>query len=141
MDRAEANSTNNSTLDSSDYSIYLTEFMWIVILPIFTTLGNLLVVAAIGGTNRLRRKATNRLILSLAISDLCIGVFIMPLAIVKLIYNGWPLPRMVCHFFHATDVFASTASICMNFFLPFESKLTKKGGLKFFTLSLFLYPR
>ena len=82
----------------------------LVLLVILTVVGNSLVVIAIGRFKELRT-VTNYMILSLAIADLAIGVFVMPINISNEVLHYWPLGQPMCDLWHSVDVLASTASI------------------------------
>ncbi|XP_054276927.1 probable G-protein coupled receptor No18 [Macrosteles quadrilineatus] len=82
-----------------------------VTLIIVTVVGNVLIIAAVITTRRLRT-VTNCFVMSLAIADWLVGIFVMPLAVTKHLNNGkWILGRMVCIVWVSCDVCVSTASI------------------------------
>lgn len=73
--------------------------------------GNLLVIFAILGDQRMRSSVTNLLIMNLALSDLIIMVACVP-DIVQFIENkGWKLGLPLCKALRFTEVFALYASV------------------------------
>jgi hypothetical protein len=82
---------------------------WLSFVCILTLLGNLLVVLAVLRESSLHC-ATYYYIVSLALADLCVGVLVIPLAILFELLQP-PPSRLLCHLWHITDVGASTASI------------------------------
>ncbi|XP_035691705.1 probable G-protein coupled receptor No18 [Branchiostoma floridae] len=82
----------------------------IIAIIVMTILGNLLVCTAVFMERSLRR-VQNWFIASLAVSDLSVGLVIMPPALVKELMGYWYFGRVMCEVFLALDVFACTASI------------------------------
>ncbi|EGK97179.1 AGAP004453-PC [Anopheles gambiae str. PEST] len=88
----------------------------LVLFPILTLFGNVLVILAVC-RERTLQTVTNYFIVSLAIADLLVAVVVMPFAVyvlVSLIHqvNGaWTLPNFACDFYIAMDVICSTSSI------------------------------
>ena len=96
-----------------------------------TILGNLVVILAVSLVRKLQT-ASNILIVSLAVSDILVGILIMPLAMGKLFpscrplisfvvvlvleisNNNWILGSVMCDIWTSTDVFLCTSSI-LNF--------------------------
>ena len=82
---------------------------WLCFVCVLTLLGNVLVVLAVFREASLH-SATYYYIVSLALADLCVGVLVIPLAIVFELVHPSP-GRFLCHLWHISDVGASTASI------------------------------
>ncbi|NXO74025.1 DRD5L protein, partial [Phainopepla nitens] len=77
-----------------------------------TLLGNALVCLAILRFRHLRNKVTNWFVLSLAISDLCVGLLVMPWKAVTEVAGGsWIFGSRFCATWVAFDIMCSTASI------------------------------
>ncbi|KAG8264697.1 hypothetical protein J6590_004704 [Homalodisca vitripennis] len=75
------------------------------------TVGNMLIIAAVITTRRLRT-VTNCFVLSLAIADWLVGFFVMPLAVTKHLNKGkWILGQGLCIIWVFCDVCVCTASI------------------------------
>nr|XP_032814066.1 trace amine-associated receptor 13c-like [Petromyzon marinus] len=75
-----------------------------------TVLGNLLIVGAVASTRQLRTRA-NALALSLAVSDLLIGLLIMPVRMLGTVYQCWFLDEVLCHVAYFVDYTLTTTSI------------------------------
>jgi 5-hydroxytryptamine receptor 7 len=84
------------------------------LMTMITIVGNLVVILSVCLVRKLRT-ASNILIVSLAVSDVLVGLFIMPLAMVLEIFNNeWKLGSIMCDLWTSTDVLLCTASI-LNF--------------------------
>lgn len=79
-------------------------------LSIFTVCGNILVLYAIQ-TEKNLRTVSNLFILSLAVADLSVGLFVMPLSATMVISGRWLFSSAVCKMWLSIDYVASTASI------------------------------
>lgn len=73
-------------------------------------LGNLLVILAVLQVHKLRTPS-NYLIMSLALSDLLVGLVVMPLAIKYELLGVWVLGQTACSMWVTLDVTLSTSSI------------------------------
>ena len=82
---------------------------WLIFICFLTLLGNVLVILAVYRETSLH-SATYYYIVSLAVADLCVGVIVIPLAILFELTTPQPFD-FLCHLWHVTDVCASTASI------------------------------
>ncbi|XP_066297732.1 alpha-2C adrenergic receptor-like [Branchiostoma lanceolatum] len=82
----------------------------IVTIILLTVFGNVLVCMAVFMERSVQR-VQNWFIASLAISDLAVGIVIMPPALVYELMGYWYFGRVMCEVFLALDVFACTASI------------------------------
>ncbi|NXC45995.1 DRD5L protein, partial [Penelope pileata] len=77
-----------------------------------TLAGNALVCLAVLRFRHLRTKVTNWFVLSLAVSDLCVAVLVMPWKAVTEVAGGsWPFGSRFCDTWVAFDIMCSTASI------------------------------
>ncbi|XP_015683258.1 5-hydroxytryptamine receptor 2B [Protobothrops mucrosquamatus] len=109
-----------NTSDLSDGSAQINPGEWnmlrwaglltlIVIIP--TIGGNILVILAVSLEKKLQY-ATNYFLMSLAVADLLVGLFVMPIALLTLLFETpWPLPAYLCPAWLFLDVLFSTASI------------------------------
>lgn len=79
-------------------------------LALAACLGNILVVLSVC-TNRRLRTVTNFYVVSLAISDLCVSILVMPLGIVVELTGKWPFGSVLCEIWVSCDVMLCTASI------------------------------
>lgn len=75
-----------------------------------TAVGNLLVCLSVCLVRKLRR-APNFLLVSLAVSDLCVALLVEPLALHYELVGEWRLGRAACDMWVAADVTCCTASI------------------------------
>ena len=106
----EVNSSNYSIRGQDAAVTRRPLYLCLLVIPAFAIFGNLVVIIAIVKHRKLHT-VTNYMILSLAVSDLIMGVATMPVAIVYLYLQEWLFGRVTCHLWHSSDVFASTASI------------------------------
>ncbi|XP_078725557.1 trace amine-associated receptor 365-like [Lampetra fluviatilis] len=77
---------------------------------VITILSNLLIVSAVALFRQLQTQA-NALALSLAVSDLLVGVVIMPLSLNKSVYKCWFYAPLLCHVHFFCDYWFTTASV------------------------------
>ncbi|CAH4037062.1 5-hydroxytryptamine receptor 1-like [Pieris brassicae] len=75
-----------------------------------TIVGNILVCVAVCLVRKLRRPS-NYLIVSLAVSDLCVAIMVMPVAMVYDLMGSWPFGPVICDFWVSSDVLSCAASI------------------------------
>jgi len=91
------------------YNLYV--IFWLVAL-VFGLMGNVLVIVAFIQTKTLRKSVTNFFVTSLAVSDLLVVVFIMPIKIHQALHNqGFCTSLEVCKIYYTTDVTFFVASI------------------------------
>ena len=74
-------------------------------LSVFTVCGNILVLYAIQ-TEKYLRTVSNLFILSLAIADLAVGLFVMPLNAANIIAGRWPFSSVICKMWLSIDYVA-----------------------------------
>lgn len=75
-----------------------------------TVIGNILVCVAVCLVKKLRRPY-NYLIVSLAVSDICVALLVMPLATAYEIIGVWTFGPVMCNVWVSFDVLSCTASI------------------------------
>ncbi|XP_076249505.1 5-hydroxytryptamine receptor 7 isoform X2 [Calliopsis andreniformis] len=75
-----------------------------------TVIGNTLVIVAVFLVKKLR-KPCNYLVVSLAVSDLCVALLVMPMALLNEIFGNWSFGAFICDFWVSFDVLSCTASI------------------------------
>lgn len=107
------NTLNHIYNDDSGYSqadiIIITIILVIIIVG--TIIGNILVCVAVCLVRKLRRPC-NYLLVSLAVSDLCVAILVMPMAMAIEINKGkWIFGEIVCNLWVSFDVLSCTASI------------------------------
>ncbi|GMR58827.1 hypothetical protein PMAYCL1PPCAC_29022 [Pristionchus mayeri] len=82
------------------------------LLNLTVVLGNFVVIFVVLFDRKLRVVTTNKFIASLAISDLLVGIVVMPLSLYSKIYKDeWNLGFTWCQLHLVSGVFSSTASI------------------------------
>ncbi|CAF0829490.1 unnamed protein product [Brachionus calyciflorus] len=114
-----SNLTNLTTIDDSDnpWNLFSTILLSLILIPIIlaTLIGNLLVIIAVVIVRKLHAQdnANNILIVSLAVSDLLVGVLVMPFGYYVNISkdNKWYLGAILCDLWTLSDVLLCTASI------------------------------
>ncbi|CAF0925432.1 unnamed protein product [Adineta steineri] len=84
--------------------------LFLLFFSIIGILGNLLVCLAIVTERRLQNR-TNWFLFSLALADMLISGFVIPLAVVKEFTGYWILGPVLCDFWIFLDVCSSTSSI------------------------------
>ncbi|XP_052803177.1 dopamine D2-like receptor [Mya arenaria] len=82
----------------------------LLLFPVFTVFGNILVVLSIYRERSLRH-VTNYFICSLAVADILVAVIVMPPAVFMEVTKYWSLSDELCDAWVAFDVMACTASI------------------------------
>ncbi|CAG7819108.1 unnamed protein product [Allacma fusca] len=105
---------NNVTSDAGDISLDWTDFALVFLFCCIiagTVIGNTLVIAAVATTRRLRT-VTNCFVMSLAVADWLVGMFVMPPKVgLHLVDNKWHLGRILCELWISLDILLCTASI------------------------------
>ncbi|XP_054086329.1 dopamine D2-like receptor isoform X2 [Zeugodacus cucurbitae] len=104
---------------SNDYSLgnkltHHHDYEWIFLCVIFFIfaggLGNMLVCLAVARDKKLQN-VTNYFLFSLAIADLLVSLFVMPLGAIPAFLGYWPLGFVWCNIYVTCDVLACSSSI------------------------------
>jgi 5-hydroxytryptamine receptor 7 len=105
---------SSDNVDSDDESriTIQTILISIILLAVIlgTIIGNILVCVAVCLVRKLRRPC-NYLLVSLAVSDLCVAVLVMPTALLYEILEDWSFGKLFCDIWVSFDVLSCTASI------------------------------
>lgn len=83
----------------------------VIVIILVIILGNALVVVAIARDRRNLGGLQNWFIASLAVADLLVGLFIMPLSLTNELMGHWVFGDAMCQLWLSTDVLLCTASI------------------------------
>lgn len=103
---------SNTTENLFKYTPFQTGILCLIFVVIIfgTIVGNVLVCVAVCLVRKLRRPS-NYLVVSLAVSDLCVAILVMPIAVFDEIRTEWPFGEVVCQMWVSFDVLCCTASI------------------------------
>jgi len=99
-------------------------------LALLTCVGNAMVIHAIR-TEKSLRKVSNLFIMSLAVADLVVGVFVMPFSAAYVLTDRWYLGDWMCDAWLSIDYTASTASILNLFVLSLDRYWSITSPLKY----------
>lgn len=105
------NEDNEDDVDGSSKTLQMVFISIILLAVIFgTIIGNILVCIAVCLVRKLRRPC-NYLLVSLAVSDLCVAVLVMPTALLYEVLEEWRFGTLFCDIWVSFDVLSCTASI------------------------------
>ncbi|XP_059152890.1 5-hydroxytryptamine receptor 4-like [Physella acuta] len=94
-----------------DNPVRLTISAVLISVPILTMFGNCVVILAVA-THRKLRTITNAFVVSLALADMCVALFVMPFSIYQQLNNKvWHLGPELCMLSSSLDVMMCTVSI------------------------------
>ncbi|XP_055699282.1 D(2) dopamine receptor A-like isoform X2 [Phlebotomus papatasi] len=109
-------SSNIASTPSTDFPLrvfnrnYDWSFLFVIIFIFAGGLGNILVCLAVALDRKLQN-VTNYFLLSLAIADLLVSLFVMPLGAIPGFLGYWPFGLTWCNIYVTCDVLACSASI------------------------------
>ncbi|KAL2094532.1 hypothetical protein ACEWY4_009251 [Coilia grayii] len=110
-----------------------TAIKWVVLVAfiVLTIGGNMLVCLAVGTSRRLHRVA-NCFVVSLAVTDLLLGLLVLPLSATLELRDGhWPLGGALCNIYISMDVMLCTASILTLLAISVDRYLAISGPLRY----------
>lgn len=106
----------------------------LAIIIIVTICGNVVVCLAVG-LNRRLRTLTNCFIVSLAVTDLMLGLLVQPFAAMYEVSNHiWNLSHTFCDIYNSLDVMLCTASILNLFMISLDRYYAVTAPLRYTTL-------
>uniref|UniRef100_A0A8C4HFH2 Histamine H2 receptor n=1 Tax=Dicentrarchus labrax TaxID=13489 RepID=A0A8C4HFH2_DICLA len=105
------------------------------LLILLTVGGNVLVCLAVCASRRLRC-LTNCFILSLAVTDLLLGLLVLPFSALLQLNDDWPLGPVFCNFYISMDVMLCTASILTLLAISVDRYLAVTMPLRYASLVL-----
>uniref|UniRef100_A0A3Q3F4Q7 Histamine H2 receptor n=1 Tax=Labrus bergylta TaxID=56723 RepID=A0A3Q3F4Q7_9LABR len=123
---------------SGNLAIMLSNVMLGVLLSfliLLTVSGNVLVCLAVCASRRLRC-LTNCFIVSLAVTDLLLGLLVLPFSALLLLNSEWPLGPVFCNFYISMDVMLCTASILTLLVISVDRYLAVTMPLRYASLVL-----
>ncbi|CAD5221741.1 unnamed protein product [Bursaphelenchus xylophilus] len=83
----------------------------VVCMIIATLVGNIMVCLAVILVRKLKAQPANLLLVSLAVADFSVGLFVMPIALVVILEDKWILGRTICLLWTSADLMLCSASI------------------------------
>ncbi|XP_036740707.1 histamine H2 receptor [Manis pentadactyla] len=105
--------TSSCCLESTPVRITVSVILTVLIL--ITVAGNVVVCLAVG-LNRRLRNLTNCFIVSLAVTDLLLGLLVLPFSAFYQLSCKWDFGKVFCNIYTSLDVMLCTASI-LNLFM------------------------
>ncbi|XP_071773403.2 histamine receptor H2a [Centroberyx gerrardi] len=105
------------------------------LLILLTIGGNVLVCLAVCASRRLRC-LTNCFIVSLAVTDLLLGILVLPFSALNLLSDDWPLGPTFCNLYICMDVMLCTASILTLLAISVDRYLAVTMPLRYASLVL-----
>ncbi|XP_053974405.1 alpha-1D adrenergic receptor isoform X1 [Hylaeus volcanicus] len=104
-------------------------FLFVAVFIVAGGLGNILVCLAVGLDRRLHN-VTNYFLLSLAVADLLVSLFVMPLGAIQGFLGYWPFGVHWCNVYVTCDVLACSASIMHMCFISLGRYLGIRNPLR-----------
>uniref|UniRef100_H2TNF3 Histamine H2 receptor n=1 Tax=Takifugu rubripes TaxID=31033 RepID=H2TNF3_TAKRU len=118
---------------SPNHTVVLGVLLSLIIL--LTVGGNVLVCLAVCASRRLRC-LTNCFIVSLAATDLLLGLLVLPFSALLQLSDDWPLGPVFCNFYISMDVMLCTASILTLLVISVDRYLAVTMPLRYASLVL-----
>lgn len=117
-----------SCLDSATFKISVSVALTVLIL--LTIAGNVVVCLAVG-LNRRLRSLTNCFIVSLAATDLLLGLLVLPFSAVYQLSCRWSFGPVFCNIYTSLDVMLCTASILNLFMISLDRYCAVTAPLRY----------
>ena len=104
----------------------------LILIDLSILIGNILVIKAASTSIKLRRHKTNIFIINLAVSDLLLGIIVLPLSISNQVLNRrWLFGDVLCKIWLATDVLLCTASILNLTVISFDRYVAIRNPIRY----------
>ncbi|XP_002742354.2 putative G-protein coupled receptor No18 [Saccoglossus kowalevskii] len=105
--------TMYTALPKDDFPLWevVISAVFMLLLLITIAIGNIFVIVAVN-TQRALQQVQNYFLVSLAVADLTIALFVLPFAIANHIIGYWVFGYVFCDFYTTSDLICCTASIC-----------------------------
>ncbi|CAF1625341.1 unnamed protein product [Rotaria magnacalcarata] len=119
---------------SSSSPMFISIFLGIILftITIWTILGNILVILAFIIDKQIRQGGmSNYLIINLAISDLLLGVAVLPFSASYSTFGIWYFGKFLCEIWLAIDVLCSTASIWGLLMIAFDRYIATNYPIRY----------
>ncbi|XP_071382498.1 trace amine-associated receptor 1-like [Centroberyx affinis] len=100
-------------------SVRVSLYLFLGVMVVLTVCGNVLVVMSVAQFKQLHTP-TNYLILSLAVSDLLLGLLVMVPSMIRCVETCWYFGDVFCKVYNSADVLLSTASILNLSFISID---------------------
>ncbi|KAI1898617.1 hypothetical protein AGOR_G00074230 [Albula goreensis] len=97
---------------------------------VMTVFGNVVVCLAVGASRKLRC-VTNCFIVSLAVTDLLLGLLVLPFSAIMELTGEWPLGAIFCNIYVSMDVMLCTASILNLFAISVDRYFAVTAPLRY----------
>ncbi|XP_066507734.1 trace amine-associated receptor 13c-like [Hoplias malabaricus] len=113
-------------------SSYILLFIVLSCISVCTVFLNLLVIISISHFKQLHTP-TNLIILSLAVADLLVGMFVMPMNIIQLIDSCWYFGKVMCSLYPLIAFSSMAASLCSLVFISIDQYIAVSDPLLYST--------
>ncbi|CAF0957130.1 unnamed protein product [Rotaria sordida] len=126
-------SFSNSSYSSSS-PMFISIFIGIILftITIWTIIGNILVIIAFIIDKQIRQGGmSNYLIINLAISDLLLGIAVLPFSASYSTFGIWYFGKFLCEIWLAIDVLCSTASIWGLLMIAFDRYIATNYPIRY----------
>ncbi|XP_043560106.1 histamine H2 receptor-like [Chiloscyllium plagiosum] len=130
----EVEGSQNVTTSSENRTVLSTVLIGLVlgVIVIITIFGNVLVCLAVG-LNRKLQNHTNCFIVSLAATDLLLGLLVLPFSAISELFE-WPFGDTFCNIYTSLDVMLCTASILNLFMISLDRYYAVTAPLRYSVL-------